>query len=379
MECTLYLTDYCNFECTYCYEGNTKENEFISKDTLYKAIDFIVDNNTDEIIYLTFLGGEPLLNKRGLFNSIDYINENYPNHKFVYKITTNGVYLDKEVINFLKENNFIVSLSIDGDRYTHNLNRREKNGKDLYDEILKKLKLLLSIIPDANIRMTVTPNNIKFFYNNIKFLVGLGVDRIYTGINDSAVWSTDDVNELDKQMDLLDNYYLSEIAPSENKIINLYDFKIGTFLVRRTAKYCSAGSSSHIIINSRGEIYPCSLVTNNEEWKIGTVFTGIDSSKLYNTKRNHVLKESKCKNCEINFACPGGKCGFLNYNQTGVLNIPGSYMCSLWKMISKHNLHIIEELYVSNNSRLMKLYDYAIENKIEFSSFFYSIVNSSII
>ena len=63
MECTLYLTDYCNFECSYCYEGNLKKPSFLTSEMLYQALNFIVRNNLDDYITLTFLGGEPLLNK----------------------------------------------------------------------------------------------------------------------------------------------------------------------------------------------------------------------------------------------------------------------------------------------------------------------------
>ena len=182
--------------------------------------------------------------------------------------------------------------------------------------------------------------------------------------------SDDDIKEFDKQLSNLDKIYLSKIAPTEDKVLNLYDFKLGTFLVERKAKYCSAGTRAHIIINSKGEIYPCSFVANNEIWNLGDVFSEINQLKLYETIKAHVNNTSRCSDCSIAFSCPGGKCGFLNFAQTGYLNVPSEHMCNLWKMISKHNIYILKQLYILKNPRLMNLCTYVDSNNIEYSAVF---------
>lgn len=374
MECTLYLTDYCNFECSYCYEGNLKKPSFLTSEMLYQALNFIVRNNLDDYITLTFLGGEPLLNKERIYEAVKYIQKRFPKEKFKYKITTNGVFLDENIIQFMKENKFTISLSLDGDKFTHNLNRREKNDKDVYEIIINNCKRLLSVEPNAIVRMTLTPNNIKYLCRNVNYLLELGIKRIYTGINELAFWRDDDIKVFDNQLSNLDEIYLEKIASTEDKVLNLYDFKLGTFLVERKAKYCSAGSRTHIIINSKGKIYPCSFVANNEIWNLGDVFSEIDQRKLYETTKTHVINTSKCRDCSIAFSCPGGKCGFLNFMQTGYLNVPGEQMCNLWKMISKHNIHILRQLYILKNPRLMNLCTYVDSNNIEYSAVFKEIM-----
>lgn len=145
MECTLYLTENCNLKCNYCYEGNDKRSKTLNNQDLEKAISFIVQNNPqNENINLTFLGGEPLLNKDAIYLCMDIINHKWSQSKELFKfhITTNGILLDKEIIKLFKENNVDVSISIDGDKRTHNLNRRSKNGTDVYEDIIENMHLM---------------------------------------------------------------------------------------------------------------------------------------------------------------------------------------------------------------------------------------------
>lgn len=107
MECTLYLTENCNLKCNYCYEGNDKRSKTLNNQDLEKAISFIVQNNPqNENINLTFLGGEPLLNKDAIYLCMDIINHKWSQSKELFKfhITTNGILLDKEIIKLFKEN-----------------------------------------------------------------------------------------------------------------------------------------------------------------------------------------------------------------------------------------------------------------------------------
>lgn len=219
MECTLYLTDYCNFECSYCYEGNLKKPSFLTSEMLYQALNFIVRNNLDDYITLTFLGGEPLLNKERIYEAVKYIQKRFPKEKFKYKITTNGVFLDENIIQFMKENKFTISLSLDGDKFTHNLNRREKNDKDVYEIIINNCKRLLSVEPNAIVRMTLTPNNIKYLCRNVNYLLELGIKRIYTGINELAFWRDDDIKVFDNQLNIC-------CFQCKNSVVKFLDFII---------------------------------------------------------------------------------------------------------------------------------------------------------
>lgn len=168
MECTLYLTDSCNLRCSYCYEADKKNKSFLNETVLRSALEFIINNNMPgDNIDLIFLGGEPLLNKKMLYKAIDIINKEYAAFQslFHYQITTNGILLDKNTVDFLVENNFEISISIDGDQETHNLNRTSVDGRDYYQQIISNMKYLVENKIDFFVRMTLTANNVHLLYD----------------------------------------------------------------------------------------------------------------------------------------------------------------------------------------------------------------------
>ena len=161
MECTIYLTDDCNMKCNYCYEGNEKNKSVLSEDRLKTVLQYIIDNNpVNDPIDLVFLGGEPLLNPKMMVKAIEIINTKYADCKdlFHYSITTNGTLLTRDIIDFLIENSFQISISVDGDEETHNLNRKSKNGKSVFPIVMKNIKYLIEKDVDFSVRMTVTKN-----------------------------------------------------------------------------------------------------------------------------------------------------------------------------------------------------------------------------
>ena len=274
-------------------------------------------------IYLVFLGGEPLLNPKMMVKAIEIINTKYADCKdlFHYSITTNGTLLTRDIIDFLIENSFQISISVDGDEETHNLNRKSKNGKSVFPIVMKNIKYLIEKDVDFSVRMTVTKNNVHLFYNNVKFFDDLGVKKIFAAYDEFADWDDKSIYILEEQMNLLDAFYLESIIQDKDKILNLYDYKLTTFIAERTPMFCSAGSKGHITINSRGEIYPCGFVSSDKNWKIGDVKSGLDTAKFKNEIKKHLYDKAKCKGCDIAFTCSGTKCGFKNFATTGYLNL----------------------------------------------------------
>uniref|UniRef100_UPI0040576856 radical SAM protein n=1 Tax=Agathobacter sp. TaxID=2021311 RepID=UPI0040576856 len=367
MECTLYLTDDCNLKCSYCYEGNKKSKSYMTEATLQKVLDFIAENNfPNDPINLLLLGGEPLLNKKALFKTIDIINEKYPEikHLFRFQMTTNGILLDDSVIDFVEKNQVELSVSIDGDKETHNLNRKSVNGKDVYDIIFQNMQKLIKRGIRFAIRMTVTTNNVHLFYHNVQYFYELGIRKINVGIDELGEWDENSLQILEEQLELLDEFYLEYFADDENAVFNLHDYKLSTFVFKRKALYCSAGSKGHLVINSKGEFYPCGYVANDPLWKQGSVDTAFDRTKFFNIVRSHTKKESSCKNCNIAFTCCGAKCGFLNFSRTGFLNMNHEMTCRIQRILYNHNVKVFEELYRNYNKKITELLQMALNEQI---------------
>lgn len=367
MECTLYLTDNCNLRCSYCYEGTKKNKSYMDEQTLIKALNFIAENNLpDDNIDLLFLGGEPLMNKPILSEAIHIIDDKYKEikHLFRYQITTNGLLLDSKTADFLKENNFAISISIDGDKETHNLNRKSVSGKDVYDLIIENMRYMLDSNIDFSVRMTVAANNAGRLLKNIQYFYDMGIRKINIGIDHTGEWSDGEIKTLDEQLTAVDRFYLDRISEDENAVLNIYDYKLTTFVYKRIPTYCSAGSANHIIINSNGELFPCGYVFNEDTWRIGDVKTALDRRKFIQTARCHVNKVSSCKDCAIAFTCSGAKCGFLNYAKTGLLNLNHETTCKLEMVLYRHNKTVIEEMYRRYSPKLIRLLKNAVEHRI---------------
>lgn len=377
MECTLYLTENCNLKCSYCYEGDNKRKKMLSKQNLEKALSFIVHNNPKtEIINLTFLGGEPLLNKKSIYEFMDIIEHKYPESKslFEFHITTNGILLDKEIIELFKENNVDVSISIDGDKRTHNLNRKSKNGQDVYETIIENMKLMQEMRLEFFARMTITENNVAFLSENLNYFYNLGIRKFHLGIDHMAKWTEEGLKLLDVQMDKVDQFYLNVLCGVDGAVLNLHDYKIGTFIAKSIPQYCSGGSIGHLTINSSGELFPCGFVVNDDVWNLGTVETGLDRSKFLKSARGHVAPKSVCHECDIAFTCSGAKCGFCNYTKTGKLNVHSVQTCKRERILFKHNLFVFKEMYGRKEKRLMQYLRIAKEKNIELSDIMKNII-----
>lgn len=364
MECAIYLTDECNFSCSYCYESNRNQKNFMNESVAKKSIDYIFSvANKNEPVIITFLGGEPLLNKKALHYSVDYINKYYSSFKnnIIFKITTNASLLNEDDINFFKNNNFLFSISIDGNEETHNKNRLSKNGKNYYEKIMECINIMIYEDVDFIVRMTVTGNNVGLLHENIRHFFNMGVKKVNLGIDNFHVWSDWELKEFKSQLNDFTEYYINNIFGKEEKMFYLFDNKIGLFLEKRNAIYCNAGTESHFIINSSGNIYPCSFVSNIAMWEIGTVDKGINKnvfvdslnkSLLLNNKDNPYIE--KCSKCKIAYFCNAKKCGFGNFVCTGKLNLPSGSVCSIQKIIYELIYDIIKRLNENDNLKLEK-------------------------
>lgn len=368
LEYTIYLAEGCNLKCTYCYEGIEKRSEKMDVLTMEQTLTFIFKNVLkNEKIHIVFLGGEPLLNKSVFIHAINWINFHHRQIKeqIVLEMTSNGILLDEEIMDIVKKEDINLSVSIDGTEQTQMKNRISVSGINDYQTILSNIQKMIQKNIRFNIRMTVTCNNVQDMYNNVCYFLRMGIKRIYLAYDYFADWDEEKLKILDEQMEHLDELYIEKIAFLDETVINLYDFKYTTFFLKRPILFCSAGSISHLVVNTQGEIYPCGYVTNKEEWKMGDVWGGIQGKNFICVARKHVLKKHECQRCEKAFACISARCGFLNFKTTGILNKPSLNVCRLEQILFSHNMKVLKRLYDKRCPRLMEYITIAKEYKLE--------------
>lgn len=360
MEYTIVLTDSCNMRCKYCYQGKDKSSNFMTIDKLRESLDFIFKNNNEDKLSLSLFGGEPLLKKELLYETVRYVNEKYGNTKVKYSTTTNCTLIDDEIINFFKENNFDVRVSIDGDKKTHELNRIGNGESCKYETILENIMKIKNAGIKFSIRMTLTKNNFRNLVDNVKYFYNLGFREICLGMDYFNEFSDAEIEDFREKITELKEYYLELIDSGENLTIDIFDGKFLSALMdeQRGLALC-AGGYENFKIATDGRLYPCSFVMNSDEFNVGDVSTGANT-KITTREINKSMKKNytKCNECEISFFCHGMKCGFLNYKATGYINVPPKILCDTEHILFDVNKEIISHLVKRNNPKIEPFFNY---------------------
>lgn len=172
----LMLTNYCNFDCKYCYEKElTPKIKNMSTKLARKSIRVMLYNlrsETSKPVYLYLYGGEPLLNLPALKaatlffrkETLKLKRESYIN------VVTNGSLLTKEIAKFLKNNSVNVSISIDGSKAVNDSERIAKNGSSAYDNASSAIMVARSVGLPVDLSLTIGYHNIERIKEQVEFL-----------------------------------------------------------------------------------------------------------------------------------------------------------------------------------------------------------------
>lgn len=277
-----------------------------------------------------------------------------------------------------KRYNVEVRVSIDGDRATHNLNRISYNNQDVYDIILTNIKRLLKKKIDIDGRMTVTQNNADRIFHNVVYLYNLGIKHIALGINDFDEWDDETLEELDQGLEYLSKWYLAEIMQRSDLTVDIFDFLFSSFLVERKVLFCSAGRKTHLCINTKGDIYPCAYVLNNEEWRLGDIYNGFSRKRFVELAKIKIYSENKCEQCRYKYVCLSARCGFLNYRLSGYLNKAVEQKCKITEIIYKHLSNVIKALYEMKHPKILGLLNVMEDNGMVLTEIAKEIFNNNI-
>lgn len=320
----VWVTRKCNLKCTYCYEGLQKPDTKLERNVALEIIEFVeryTKERKESSISINFHGGEPLI----AFDTIQYIaneiNRRFKTVKVNYGLTTNGTLLNDEIIESLsKMMPYGLSISIDGNKQIHDTNRKFSNGQGSYEVIEKKLKKIVSKIPDCRARSTYNHNTITHLSESVIHLIDQGFKTVVAaGDYYDSLWEDSDEDILRREISKLAEYY--KTLPNKNEIrINLLDKTLIQY------SPCQGGITS-INIDVDGKIYPCIVAVGNSEYEIGSVSSGIDTKKVNNILDFGTEMHEECKECPINECCNGVRCKLKHQIISGnCLNIP-AFLC----------------------------------------------------
>lgn len=321
----LHIAHDCNLACKYCFaeEGEYHGHRAIMKYEVGKAaLDFLVKNSGNrKNLEIDFFGGEPLMNFKVVKQLVEYGRQLEPiyNKKFRFTLTTNGILLNDEIIEFCNKEMANVVLSIDGRREINDFMRPFRNQKGSYDIIVPKFKKFADSRNQDKyyVRGTFTRNNLDFS-KDVLHLADLGfkqisVEPVVAQENEDYALTYEDINIIKDEYDKLAVEMIKR--EKEGRGFNFFHFMMdltqGPCVAKRLSG-CGSGTE-YLAVTPWGDLYPCHQFVGEEDYKLGNVFTGVDRNDLVNKfKCTSVYSKPDCKNCFAKFYCSGGCCANSN-------------------------------------------------------------------
>lgn len=331
----LHIAHDCNLACKYCFAGEGEycgDRSLMSFEVGKQAFDFLIANSgTRKNLEVDFFGGEPLMNFEVVKQLVAYAREQEKIHNknFRFTLTTNGVLLDEEVMDFANKEMYNVVLSLDGRKETNDRMRVSRNGKGSYDLIVPKFKEMVKRRGDKEyyIRGTYTHYNTDFT-KDILHMADLG----FTKLAMEPVVASPDAPYALKEEDLpilFDQYekLAAEMVRREKNgkgftfFHYMIDLEGGPCIAKRIAG-CGVGTE-YVAVTPWGDLYPCHQFVGDENYLLGNVFDGITNEEVRSRfKMCNIYTRPQCNDCFARLYCSGG-CSANAYHATG--SIEGIY------------------------------------------------------
>lgn len=337
----LHIAHDCNLACRYCF---AEEGEYHGRRALMsfevgkKALDFLVANSGNRVnLEVDFFGGEPLMNWQVVRDLVSYGRSLEKEHhkKFRFTLTTNGILLNDEILEFLNKEMGNVVLSIDGRKNVHDFMRPHRGGQGSYDEIVPRFQKVAESRGQMNyyVRGTFTHHNLDFA-QDVLHLADLGfkqisVEPVVADASEDYALKEEDVPVILEEYDKLAKELLAR--KKAGKGVNFFHFMIdleGGPCVAKRLSGCGSGTE-YLAVTPWGDFYPCHQFVGQEEFLMGNVDEGLKRNDIRDEfKSCNVYAKEKCKNCFAKFYCSGG-CAANSYHFHGNINDAYDLGCEL--------------------------------------------------
>ena len=340
----LHVAHDCNMNCAYCF-GDKGAFEgircLLTPEMGKKALDFLMKNSgSRRNLEIDFFGGEPLMNFDVVKQIVEYARSQEKEHgkNFRFTITTNGLLLTDDKIDFINREMSNVVLSIDGRKEVNDRLRVRVDGTGCYDKIVpayQKLVANRSKDKDYYARGTFTKYNLDFT-DDVLHMADLGFDQLSI----EPVVSDEKLDYSIKEADLpavFQEYErLAKVLidrKKQKKGINFFHFAIdldqGPCAIKRL-RGCGCGNE-YIAVTPQGDIFPCHQFVGEDQWKMGNVLDGtFDTEKKKYFAKANVYSKEDCRNCWAKFYCSGG-CNANNWQYEGNVLKSHKIACDLEK------------------------------------------------
>ena len=339
----LHVAHTCNLNCAYCFASQGKyhgDRALMSYEVGKQALDFLVAHSgSRHHLEVDFFGGEPLMNFDVVKRLVAYARsiEKEHNKHFRFTLTTNGVLIDDDVIDFANRECSNVVLSLDGRKEIHDRFRVDYAGNGSWEKIVPKFQKLVKARGGKNyyMRGTFTHANPDFL-KDIQVMLDLGFNELSM---EPVVCASDDpsaLTEADKAVVMEQYEKLAELMirrRREGRPFTFYhymiDLKGGPCIYKRISG-CGSGTE-YMAVTPWGDLYPCHQFVGEEKFKLGNVWDGVSNTAVRDEfAACNVYARPECKDCWAKLYCSGG-CAANAYHATG--SVRGVYAsgCDLFR------------------------------------------------
>jgi uncharacterized protein len=305
-----------------------------------RALDFLIENSgSRRNLEVDFFGGEPLMNWDVVKRLVEYgrSREQECGKHFRFTLTTNGMLLDDEVIDFCNEQMHNVVLSLDGRKQVHDRLRKDYNGVGSYDTIVPKFQHFVKRRGEKNyyIRGTFTHDNVDFT-NDLLHMADLGftelsMEPVVCKPEEPYALTEEDLPVLYEQYELLAKEMLKR--EKEGRPITFYHYMIdlanGPCIYKRLSG-CGSGTE-YLAVTPWGELYPCHQFVGDEKYSMGNVWDGVTNTQLRDKfSKCNIYSRPQCNDCWAKLYCSGG-CAANAYHAQGDITGIYEYGCKLFR------------------------------------------------
>ena len=339
----LHVAHTCNLNCAYCFASQGKyhgERAVMSFEVGKQALDFLIANSgTRRNLEVDFFGGEPLMNFQVVKDLVAYARSIEKEHhkNFRFTLTTNGLLIDEDVIDFANREMSNVVLSLDGRKEIHDRYRVDYAGNGSWERIVPKFQKLVAARGGKNyyMRGTFTHANPDFL-QDIQQMLDLGftelsMEPVVCAPVDPSALTEEDFPVVCAQYEQLAELMLRR--DKEGKPFTFYHYMLdlsGGPCIYKRISGCGSGTE-YMAVTPWGDLYPCHQFVGDEKFKLGNIWDGVT-----NTERRaefaacNVYAHPECRDCWARLYCSGG-CAANAYHATGAITGIYEYGCRLFR------------------------------------------------
>ena len=339
----LHIAHTCNLNCSYCFasQGNYHgDRAVMSFETGKRALDFLIENSgSRRNLEVDFFGGEPLMNFEVVKKLVEYARsiEKEKNKNFRFTLTTNGILIDDDVIDFANREMSNVVLSLDGRKEIHDRFRVDYAGNGSWEKIVPKFQKLVKERGGKNyyMRGTFTHANPDFL-EDIKTMLDLGFTELSMEPVVCAPGDPSELTEADLPV-VLDQYEKLAVLMIEydkkGTPFTFYHYMIdledGPCIYKRISG-CGSGTE-YMAVTPWGDLYPCHQFVGEDDFKLGDIWNGVNNTDVQQSFAEcNVYARPECRDCWAKLYCSGG-CAANAYHSTGSVKGVYKYGCELFR------------------------------------------------